>query len=875
MSIVVPETILVDVNNYEVFVPYLIEKLNSNEGKVAGLDCETQDSGRHQGLEDFMSKKKKLVFDVKRTIITGFSIYVEDSEQTYYFNCAHADVENRIPNVSAMLQSLIDANKGTWLAHNLPFELTMLGESLGTVLPLSATCTMQMAISAYGPDEYPKSSFYGAGLGGLYPVFQDINQEIQKWIPDEKDELPEEINALIGKICAKQSKSSTSYNGFVDALAWGYGLKKMVKQFFDYEMGTFKDTLGDKDHMGQLTGIEVARYGAEDAFWVVPLFYKLLDMMITSNPKVLSAFNETENPMCKIYSDVWRQGVRIDPEGVKAVAQVEKKRAANLVRDLQELLKEQLPFEDEPCVGLGDEKWYSSKWENYRKKVTDFCAADLTDNDDTTLGILSGPIATSFDVPPGNINLAHYMVTRTILYDLLNTKVVRSGGKVQSDADTRGRLERRFAKQEQEAKQKIVRCLSEISGIDQRLKLYLAPYIMLVDPKTSRLHPQLMSDKATRRMGMIDPNPTQLGKRGESVYIRSYYLPDDEEQVIVSADWSAFELVIIGELSGDPEFLKCYQNSPHLDLHAGAAADVLSVLVPGLTEDKFNLLRRATSWDQYREITNLDNIERLMKSVTQESIDIGKARGYWRTEIGKGANFNYWYSGWLATIGDRLRLTRDETAEVTERYRGRFPVAEEWRVDTQQQGSRDGWVELPDGHRRVRWEATSEWAYHFGNKLPKGDSRQTRVNTEITKRIQRRALNQFVNAKVQGTNAFVAKRSILTLTRNKDLPARFMFPVHDELVCSVPRSRVWEASQIIRSTMMDHPDVFSKCKLDATVSFGLNYEPFSMKKQKLGQVEMHEAPEAPFVSPENIGKYMTQAEVENGVEWLFEQRKRG
>src|SRR3546814_18057359 len=58
------------------------------------------------------------------------------------------------------------------------------------------------------------------------------------------------------------------------------------------------------------------------------------------------------------------------------------------------------------------------------------------------------------------------------------------------------------------------------------------------------------------------------------------------------------------------------------------------------------------------------------------------ARG---TPVGKGANFNYWYSGSLSTVGGNLGWTSDEMWEAVDRYRARFPLAEKWRVETQQQ----------------------------------------------------------------------------------------------------------------------------------------------------------------------------------------------
>lgn len=50
----------------------------------------------------------------------------------------------------------------------------------------------------------------------------------------------------------------------------------------------------------------------------------------------------------------------------------------------------------------------------------------------------------------------------------------------------------------------------------------------------------------------------QLAKRGESTYVRGFFEGDDDEHLVMSRDWSAIELAIIGELSQDPTFINAY-----------------------------------------------------------------------------------------------------------------------------------------------------------------------------------------------------------------------------------------------------------------------------------------------------------------------------
>src|SRR5690606_21965534 len=235
-----------------------------------------------------------------------------------------------------------------------------------------------------------------------------------------------------------------------------------------------------------------------------------------------------------------------------------------------------------------------------------------------------------------------------------------------------------------------------------------------------RMYPTVNCLLNTRRLAGSTPNLMQLAKRGESTYVRGFFLPDFDDHVLISLDWSAFELVIIGELSKDPAFRQAFGQLPHQDMHAGAAADILRVEQPWMNEEIFKSIRTYESADDVQKHYGIKAYERerLFTNLKGEPTTPGKARGYWRSEIGKGASFNYWYSGFLTTVGQRMGWSLQRTGEATEFYRNRFSVAEEWRLDTILQGEMYGYVELPDGHRRFRYEATAEWMDVFQAQWP-------------------------------------------------------------------------------------------------------------------------------------------------------------
>lgn len=879
------DTQLVDARNFDAIAPRIVAAMAA--APFVGIDCETQDDNRHDGLNQFCgynpetrkkAANKKLVFDIRRTVMTGLSLFPEGHNVAYYINLNHADVENRVP--FEKVREILDARKtgALWLAHNAEFEITMFGEAVGYELK-DIVCTLQMAVSAYNPDEYAKEDFISAGRGGIASLVPELLRASRGY--DGKT-MSGELSDLVYKVIAKESSAAHSYNGFIKEIAYGYGLKRLVKSWFNYDMTTFEEVLNGKAHMGQLTGEEVASYGADDAYWAVRVFRKMLDHMAQNAPSAIQAFFEQENPMVPIFSDMHRTGMRVNLPAIHERREMEREENANVLKEMKEAVLQLLPFPDEPHEGLfkRDTNWYPKNFAKYRGQIEKWAKSPNSDDAFEQCQQARGAVSNAWAKERGQkestgVNLSHYMPMRTLMYDLLREKTIVSDGKTQSDGEARGKLKDRV---KDENAIKMLECMTKLAGIEQRMKLYLTPYTLLCDPETGRLYPVISSELATRRMGAETPNPMQLAKRGESTYVRGFFEADEDDHVIVSIDWSAIELVIIGEQSQDPEFLKAYGQIPHEDLHLGAAADVLAADVPGLNEDIFRELKNPDLAKTFveRYSGTLGNIERLFTNTKGEPLPPEKAIKYWRTEVGKGSNFNFWYSGWLGTIGERMGWDQDKTAEATERYINRFSVAEEWRLDTIRRGQADGFITLPDGHRRVRFESTMQWFDLFLGKFQLDNcSEYNQVIRHIAQKIQKRSHNQLVNAMVQGTCATIAKRSLIRV--GKEIKARGwdhriarpMMAIHDELLWSVNRKYVAEFIKMARGIMIDHPDLFPTCKLDASPSVGLTFEPWSDIKAPTGQLELYELPS---IGIGEIGGRANDNEISEVVEYLYDQR---
>lgn len=96
-----------------------------------------------------------------------------------------------------------------------------------------------------------------------------------------------------------------------------------------------------------------------------------------------------------------------------------------------------------------------------------------------------------------------------------------------------------------------------------------------------------------------------------------------------------------------------------------------------------------------------------------------------------------------------------------------------------------------------------------------------------------------------------------------------MLPIHDEIVCSVHKDLVLDYIKLIRQVMCTHPWLFSKVKLNCSVSMGRTFEPFDKEKAPLGQIELDEAPEVDFIDKDFYGKKLPEEEIVKVLDYLF------
>ncbi len=165
-----------------------------------------------------------------------------------------------------------------------------------------------------------------------------------------------------------------------------------------------------------------------------------------------------------------------------------------------------------------------------------------------------------------------------ILFDILELKPVR---KRSTDVNVLKVLKNHHPLPEQVLKYRHLKKLKST---------YIDAFPELVNPKTNRIHSSFNQTIAsTGRLSSTHPNfqnipiRTEIGKE-----IRKAFIPQNEDCVLLSADYSQVELRVMAHLSKEPALLKAFENDE--DIHSKTAS-----LVYGISQDEVTPEQRRTA----------------------------------------------------------------------------------------------------------------------------------------------------------------------------------------------------------------------------------------------------------------------------------------
>ena len=142
-------------------------------------------------------------------------------------------------------------------------------------------------------------------------------------------------------------------------------------------------------------------------------------------------------------------------------------------------------------------------------------------------------------------------------------------------------------------------------------------------------------------------------------------------------------------------------------------------------------------------------------------------------------------------------MSQKEAQSFLKQYFNTYPLVQKYIDDTIEKAKSDGFVETLLGRKRFFPELQSG-SVHFNQRGA----------------IERAA----INAPIQGTNADIMKIAMNNLhreLRERDLQARMLLQVHDELVLELPPEEKEEVVKLVCSTMENAYTLDVPLKVDA------------------------------------------------------------
>jgi DNA polymerase I len=310
----------------------------------------------------------------------------------------------------------------------------------------------------------------------------------------------------------------------------------------------------------------------------------------------------------------------------------------------------------------------------------------------------------------------------------------------------------------------IIRVILEYREVAKLKGTYVDALPALINSQTGRLHTSYnQTGTATGRLSSSNPNLQNIPIRTEKgrEVRRAFITPPGT--VLLAVDYSQIELRVLAHYSADPTLLEAFAQGQ--DIHAATAAAVYGIPLSEVT--------------------------------------------YEQRSFAKRVNFGLIYG-----MG-AFRLARDSDLSVAEarafidEYFARLPKVKE-HLDRTKEQARHGPLTTLFGRRREFRALLAQ-----GDEESNARSRSNEVQAE-----ERMAINM----PIQGTAADIMKKAMIDLYRalnERQLGAKMILQVHDELVLEVPEAELDETARLVVDVMEHAYEL--KAPLRANAEVGPNW----------------------------------------------------
>jgi DNA polymerase-1 len=259
----------------------------------------------------------------------------------------------------------------------------------------------------------------------------------------------------------------------------------------------------------------------------------------------------------------------------------------------------------------------------------------------------------------------------------------------------------------------------------------------------NKIHTSFNQVLNTGRIASNSPNMQQIPADNR---FRHCFIPD-EDQVLVSADYSSQELCIIATGSKDPVWLNILEEGG--DLHSECADLVFQ--------------------EKWREADK-------------------KEKKKLRTNV-KTINFGLAYGMGPYKLANTLQISTDEAQILIDKYFSVFPSIKQFLSSLGNYGKRYGHIKTFAPFRRIRW--FEDWFPGMG--FSSGDMKVLGAIERASK-----------NTPIQGTGADMTKLALALLRQRiqqDNLPVKLVMTVHDQIDTMCPKDFAQEWSEILKERM--------------------------------------------------------------------------
>ena len=285
------------------------------------------------------------------------------------------------------------------------------------------------------------------------------------------------------------------------------------------------------------------------------------------------------------------------------------------------------------------------------------------------------------------------------------------------------------------------------------LSTYIAPIPDLAD-QNDRIHTTFTQNvTATGRLSSVSPNLQNIPVRtGEGKRIRAGFIAP-EGKVLVSADYSQFELRLAAILSNDENLIKDFNSG--IDIHTKTASEAFKVPFDQVSKEQ----RRAA----------------------------------------KVVNFGILYGMSVKGLSEAANMTIAEAKNFIDNYFNlRAPIKQKLN-EILEQAREEGYVET-----------------FYGRRRPTPDVKST--NFIIRQAAERAAANM----PIQGTEADLMKRAMISVDKALPDGAKLIMQVHDSLIVECDKNISKDVANILQ-TKMESVAPELKIKLAVDVTIGHNW----------------------------------------------------